>query len=59
MFSYEVSKISKNNFFTEHIWAIASAHVMGMVHKWDQDPGTQDLGTRDPPQSLKWDLGPP
>ena len=53
MFSYEVCKISKDTFFTEHIWATASAHVMGMVYKWDQDPGTQDLGTGDPPQSLK------
>ena len=31
VFSYEVCKISKNTFFTEHIWATASAHVMGMV----------------------------
>ena len=57
VFSYEVCKI-KNTFFTEHIWTTASAHVMGMVYKWDQDPGTQDLGTLGtgtwgPPQSLK------
>ena len=31
VFSYEVCKISKNTFSTEHIWETASAHVMGMV----------------------------
>ena len=31
MFSYEVCKISKNTFFTEHIWATASAHVMNLL----------------------------
>ena len=30
-FSYEVCKISKNAFFTEHIWATASAHVMNLI----------------------------
>ena len=31
VFSYEVCKISKNTFFTEHIWATASAHVMNLL----------------------------
>ena len=31
MFSYKVCKISKNAFFTEHIWATASAHVMNLL----------------------------
>ena len=30
VFSYEVCKISKNTFFTKHIWATASAHVMNL-----------------------------
>ena len=29
--SYEVYKISKNIFFTEHIWVTASAHVMNLL----------------------------
>ena len=28
VFSYEVCKVSKNTFFTEHIWVTASAHEL-------------------------------
>ena len=31
MFSNEVCKISKNTFFTEHIWATASAYAMNLL----------------------------
>ena len=31
MFSSEFCKIFKNTFFTEHIWATASAHVMNLL----------------------------
>ena len=31
VFSYEVCKISNNSFFTEHIWATASAQVMNLL----------------------------
>ena len=31
VFSYEVCKISKNTFFTGHIWATVSAHVMNLL----------------------------
>ena len=31
VFSYEVCKISKNTFFTKHVWATASAHVINLL----------------------------
>ena len=31
VFSYEVCKIFNSTFFTEHIWATASAHVMNLL----------------------------
>ena len=38
LFSCEFCEISKNTFFTEHLWATASAGIYWFIHIYEREP---------------------
>ena len=43
VFSFEFSEISKNTFFTEHVWATASVTLRKLAKQWHNNSIAQEI----------------